>query len=79
MYDDAKGLTTAHKTLPIGTKIEITNHKNNKTVCVTVKDRGPYVAGRIVDLSHEASAAIGLTRTQGLTEVTIKVVNACPS
>ncbi len=78
MYKDAKGLTTAHRTLPKGTKLVVTNSKNDKSVCVTVTDRGPYIKGRIVDLSYAAGAEIGLTRDQGVTPVTIKVVDACP-
>lgn len=78
MYGDAKGLTTAHRTLPKGTKLMVTNLQNDKSVCVTVADRGPYIEGRIVDLSYVAGAEIGLTRDQGVTRVTIKAVDVCP-
>lgn len=78
MYKDATGLTTAHRTLPKGTKLIVTNSENDKSVCVTVADRGPYIEGRIVDLSYAASAVIGLTRKQGVVPVTIKAVDACP-
>lgn len=53
--------TTAHKTLPFGTKLKITNVNNNKSVIVVVNDRGPYVRGRVFDLSKAAAAEIGIT------------------
>src|SRR5688572_14799873 len=48
-------LTAAHKTLPFGTKVRVTNLSNNKTVEVVINDRGPYVDGRIIDLSRSAA------------------------
>ena len=53
-------LTAAHKTLPFGTKVKVTNLKNGKSVKVRVNDRGPFVAGRIVDLSAKAARKIDL-------------------
>jgi len=68
-------LTAAHKTLPFGTMIKVTNMGNNKSVTVKVNDRGPYAKGRIVDLSKSAAQALGFVN-QGLANVTIKVVDA---
>lgn len=51
-------LTCAHRTLPFGTKIRVTNIKNNKSVIVTVIDRGPFVKGRVIDLSQKAFKSI---------------------
>ena len=48
-------MTCAHKTLPFGTKLEVTNLTNNKTVVVTVTDRGPFIKGRHIDLSLTAA------------------------
>jgi rare lipoprotein A len=55
---DAHGLTTAHKTLPFGTRLRVTNPANNKSVTVTVTDRGPFIAGRSLDLSYGAFSRI---------------------
>ncbi len=48
------GLMAAHKTLPFGTLVKVTNVDNGKSVTVTIRDRGPYVDGRIIDLSDTA-------------------------
>jgi rare lipoprotein A len=53
-------LTAAHKTLPFGTKVRVTNKHNGKSVVVTINDRGPYIRGRIIDLSRAAAAEIGM-------------------
>lgn len=53
-------LTAAHKTLPFGTKIKVTNVDNGKSVKVKINDRGPFVAGRIIDLSKKAARRIGM-------------------
>lgn len=63
--------TAAHKTLPFGTKVKVTNLKNGKTVKVTINDRGPFIAGRIIDLSKEAAAKIDMKK-DGVAEVKIK-------
>ena len=52
-------LTAAHKTLPFGTRCRVTNQKNGKQVIVRINDRGPFVEGRILDLSYEAAKIIG--------------------
>jgi rare lipoprotein A len=70
-----KHLTAAHKILPFGTLVKVTNIKNGKSVEVTINDRGPFVNGRIIDLSKSAAEALQFT-AQGLTEVEIQVVDA---
>lgn len=67
-------LTGAHKTLPFGTKVRITNLANDKTVEVTINDRGPYVEGRIIDLSKAAAEQLGFTN-YGLAEVKLEVID----
>jgi rare lipoprotein A len=57
---DAAGFTAAHRTLPFGTRLLVTNPENGRTVEVRVNDRGPYVAGRSLDLSEGAALAIGI-------------------
>lgn len=57
---DMYQLSVAHKTLPFGTRIRITNLKNYQSIDLTVTDRGPYIKGRIVDLSFAAAAKIGM-------------------
>jgi rare lipoprotein A len=68
------GNMVAHKTYPFGTKLLITNLKNNQSTVGIVYDRGPYVSGRIIDLTPSIANKIGLTRKQGLTKVRIEVV-----
>ncbi|MBX2961045.1 MAG: septal ring lytic transglycosylase RlpA family protein [Cyclobacteriaceae bacterium] len=68
-------LTAAHKTLPFGTKVRVTNLVNNQNVEVIINDRGPYVDGRIIDLSKSAAEKLGFVN-QGLAEVSIDVIDA---
>ena len=65
-----KKLTAAHKHINFGTKVKVTNLKNKKSVVVTVNDRGPFVRGRIIDLSKAAAKAIDMKGTQKV-ELTI--------
>lgn len=67
-------LTAAHKTLPFGTKVKVTNLDNNKSVEVIINDRGPYVDGRIIDLSKSAAEQLGFIN-QGLAEVKVEIVD----
>jgi rare lipoprotein A len=67
-------LTAAHKTLPLGTKVKVTNVDNKKSVIVTINDRGPYVEGRIIDVSGAAAEQLGFIN-QGIAEVTVEVVD----
>ncbi len=55
-------LTAAHKTLPFGSKVRVTNPRNGKFVVVRINDRGPYAHGRSIDLSREAAERIGLVK-----------------
>ena len=66
-------LTAAHKTLPFGTKVRVTNRNNGESVVVTINDRGPYVAGRIIDLSKAAAHAINM-QGAGVVPVSVKVL-----
>jgi len=61
MMNPAK-LTAAHKTLPFGTKLKVTNRNNGKSVIVRINDRGPFIKGRIVDLSKAAAGQIGMIK-----------------
>lgn len=56
-------LTAAHKTLRFGTKVRVTNVRNGKSVVVVINDRGPFIKGRIIDLSKSAAAHIGIIRS----------------
>lgn len=67
-------MTAAHRTLPFGTKVRVKNLKNSRTVIVTINDRGPFVKGRIIDLSFGAARAIGMIGP-GTTRVRIEVIS----
>jgi rare lipoprotein A len=54
------GLTAAHRTLPFGTRVRVTNHRNGKTVVVRIVDRGPWGRGRIIDLSRAAARELDM-------------------
>ena len=66
-------MTAAHKTLPFGTKVKVTNRSNGKSVVVRINDRGPYVGGRVIDLSRAAAARIGMIHS-GTARVSIAVL-----
>ena len=68
----ADALTAAHRSLPFGTRVRVTNLSNNRAVTVQITDRGPFIADRVIDLSYEA-AAIGMTGA-GVTRVRLDVV-----
>lgn len=59
---DPATLTAAHRTLPFGTKLRVTNPANGKSVIVRINDRGPFARGRVIDLSKAAAAEIGLVQ-----------------
>jgi rare lipoprotein A len=67
-------ISAAHRTLPLGTVVDVTNERNGRTVRVKVNDRGPFVAGRIVDLSKAAAQEIGSVG-DGVVPVTLRVVS----
>ena len=64
-------LTAAHRTLPFGTRVRVTNDANGRSVVVRINDRGPFVAGRVIDLTPAAAQALGFS---GLAHVTLDVV-----
>ena len=66
-------LTAAHPTLPFGTKLQVTNVATGRSVTVRINDRGPYVAGRVVDVSYAAADALGMVGG-GLAKVKLDVV-----
>jgi rare lipoprotein A len=57
---DPRGLTAAHRTLPFGSKVRVTNPANGRSVVVRINDRGPFARGRLIDLSRSAAERIGL-------------------
>lgn len=65
------GLTAAHRTLPFGTRVRVTNNRNGRSVVVRINNRGPFTGGRIIDLSEGAAAAIGI-KSSGVGNVTIE-------
>lgn len=67
------GLTAAHKKLPMGTLVRVTNTRNGKTVDVRINDRGPFVRGRVIDLTEEAFDQIG-DKKLGVIDVTVEVL-----
>ena len=70
---DMYKLTAAHKKLPLGTRVRVTNLKNRKSVVVKVNDRGPFVRGRIIDLSYAAAKKIGMIG-DGIAKVRVEIV-----
>ena len=73
IFDQAKH-TAAHRTLPFGTRLKVTNTQNSKSVVVRVNDRGPFAKGRIIDLSSSAFKAIA-NLSAGVVPVRIEVIN----
>ena len=70
---DPKAMTAAHRSLPMGTRLKVVNPKNDKSVVVTVNDRGPVPKNRMIDLSHAAAKELGMTKS-GVTKVETEVV-----
>src|SRR5215213_8531745 len=66
-------MTAAHRSLPFGTQVSVVNQRNGKSVVVRISDRGPFVRGRIIDLTPAGARAIGLS---GLAPVTLTVLGA---
>jgi rare lipoprotein A len=65
-----EALTAAHRSLPFGTKVRVTNKNNGHSVVVTINDRGPFVHGRVIDVTPAAARVLGFS---GLTQVTLNV------
>jgi rare lipoprotein A len=72
---DMNALTAAHKTLPMPSRVRVTNLENGRSLELTVNDRGPFVRGRIIDVSRRAAEALGFRR-QGVAEVRVQVLGA---
>ena len=65
----SRALTAAHRTLPFGTRVVVTSPRTGRSVVVRINDRGPFVRGRIIDLSPAAASELGLTKKMGITKV----------
>lgn len=70
---DPTDLTAAHRTLPFGTRLRVTNQRTGQSVIVRVNDRGPYARGRVLDVSHAAAERIGMVRS-GHAPVSIELI-----
>lgn len=68
---DQNALTAAHRSLPFGSRVQVTNLRNDKTVIVRINDRGPFVRGRIIDVSRKAAEQLDMIR-DGVAPVSIK-------
>jgi rare lipoprotein A len=69
-----EGLTAAHRSLPFGTRVRVTHMRSKKSVVVRIDDRGPFVRGRIIDVSRGAARQLGML-AQGVAPVQIEVLN----
>lgn len=74
---DPGAMTAAHRTLPFGTVVEVTDRETGQSIRVRINDRGPFRAGRIIDLSHEAARRLGIV-ARGVAPVTVTVVERAP-
>jgi rare lipoprotein A len=71
-YAHASALTAAHRTLPFGTMVKVTNIETDRSVVVRINDRGPYIRGRVIDLTPAGARAIG---SSGLAQVRLTVLS----
>ncbi|MFS8038264.1 septal ring lytic transglycosylase RlpA family protein [Xanthobacter sp. AM11] len=67
-------MTAAHRSLPFGTKVRVTNLRNGRSVVVRINDRGPFVRGRVIDVSRAAASELGFTGS-GVTKVSLAVMD----
>ena len=67
-------MTAAHRSLPFGTRVRVTNLNNGRSQIVTIDDRGPFVGGRIIDLSEGAARVLGM-KSSGVATVRVEVLN----
>ncbi len=72
---DMNAMTAAHRSLPFGTRVRVTNLANRRSVVVTINDRGPFAGGRIIDLSRRAAEILGMVRT-GVVRVRVHAIAA---
>lgn len=70
---DMREMTAAHRTLPFGTHVRVTNLRNGRAVVVRITDRGPYVRGRVLDVSYAAARRLGLVRS-GTARVSMEII-----
>jgi rare lipoprotein A len=70
---DMNGMTAAHRTLPFGTKVRVTNQRNGRSVTVRINDRGPFSGNRVIDLSRGAAESVGMVRS-GVAPVRLEVL-----
>ncbi len=70
---DMHALTAAHRTLPFGTRVRVTNLANGRRVVVRINDRGPFIRGRIIDLSYAAARQVGMVQA-GVARVRVEVL-----
>ncbi len=70
---DGHKMTAAHPTLPFGTRVRITDVTNGRSVTVRINDRGPFVPGRVVDVSHAAAESLGMTE-RGIAKIKLEVL-----
>ena len=75
---DMNAMTAAHRTLPFGTKVRVTNLRNDRAVVLTINDRGPFVRGRIIDVSRRAAERLGF-RGRGTTRVRVQAISGEPT
>lgn len=68
---DQNDLTAAHRKLPLGSEVKVTNLENGRSIVVEINDRGPYVAGRVIDLSKAAARRLGIIE-EGLAKVRVE-------
>lgn len=68
-------LTAAHRTLPFGTKVKVTNKRNGRSVIVRINDRGPFIRGRVLDVSKAAAQNIGMVGS-GTAQVCYQIITA---
>jgi rare lipoprotein A len=68
-----QGYTAAHKTLPMGTKVRVTNEANGRSEVVTINDRGPYIKGRIIDVTIGSAERLGFA-SRGVAKVRVEVL-----
>ncbi len=72
---DMNAMTAAHRSLPFGTRVRVTNMANRRSVVLTINDRGPYAGGRIIDVSRRAAGILGMVR-KGVVRVRVHTVAA---
>ena len=73
IYDKRK-MSAAHKTLPLGTRVRVTDKRTGKSIVVRINDRGPFVKGRIIDLSRKAAQELGIIQ-RGISPVKVEILS----